>query len=68
MAIGRTGPATVARAVEGKKSRYLLAALVLAHLVVISRQVDEHERDEQEPAAPGRDRLCHGAARRPSRG
>ena len=40
MAIGRTGPATVARAVEGKKSRFLLAALVLAHLVVISRQVE----------------------------
>jgi rod shape-determining protein MreC len=40
MAIGRTGPATVARAIEGRKSRFLLAALVLAHLVVISRQVE----------------------------
>jgi rod shape-determining protein MreC len=40
MAIGRTGPATVARAIEGRKSRFLLAALVLAHLVIISRQVE----------------------------
>ena len=39
MAIGRTGPA-VARVIEGRKSRFLLAALVLAHLVVISRQVE----------------------------
>jgi len=40
MAIGRTGPAAVARAIEGRKSRFLLAALVLAHLVIISRQVE----------------------------
>jgi rod shape-determining protein MreC len=40
MAIGRTAPAAVARAIEGRKSRFLLAALVLAHLVVISRQVE----------------------------
>ena len=39
MAIGRTGPG-VARVIEGRKSRFLLAALVLAHLVVISRQVE----------------------------
>jgi rod shape-determining protein MreC len=39
MAIGRTGPA-VARVIEGRKSRFLLAALILAHLVVISRQVE----------------------------
>jgi rod shape-determining protein MreC len=39
MAIGRTGPA-VARVIEGRKSRFLLGALVLAHLVVISRQVE----------------------------
>jgi rod shape-determining protein MreC len=39
MAIGRTGPA-VARVIEGRKSRFLLGALILAHLVVISRQVE----------------------------
>jgi rod shape-determining protein MreC len=39
MAIGRTGPG-VARVIEGRKSRFLLAGLVLAHLVVISRQVE----------------------------
>jgi len=39
MAIGRTGPA-VARVIEGRKSRFLLAALILAHLGVISRQVE----------------------------
>ena len=39
MAIGRTGPG-VARVIEGRKSRFLLGALVLAHLVVISRQVE----------------------------
>src|SRR6185503_20977686 len=39
MAIGRTGPA-VARVIEGRKSRFLLGALVLAHLAVISRQVE----------------------------
>jgi rod shape-determining protein MreC len=39
MAIGRTGPA-VARVIEGRKSRFLLGILVLAHLVVISRQVE----------------------------
>lgn len=40
MAIGRTGPAAVARAMGGRKSRFLLGALVLAHLVIISRQVE----------------------------
>jgi rod shape-determining protein MreC len=39
MAIGRTGPG-VARLSEGRKSGFLLGALVLAHLVVISRQVE----------------------------
>jgi rod shape-determining protein MreC len=39
MAIGRTGPG-VARVIEGRKSGFLLGALVLAHLVVISRQVE----------------------------
>jgi rod shape-determining protein MreC len=39
MAIGRTGPA-VARVIEGRRSRFLLGALILAHLVVISRQVE----------------------------
>ena len=39
MAIGRTAPG-VARVIEGRKSRFLLGALVLAHLVVISRQVE----------------------------
>jgi len=39
MAIGRTGPG-VARVIEGRKSRFLLGALVLAHLVAISRQVE----------------------------
>jgi rod shape-determining protein MreC len=39
MAIGRTGPA-VARVIEGRKSRFLLGVLILAHLVVISRQVE----------------------------
>jgi rod shape-determining protein MreC len=39
MAIGRTGPG-VARVMEGRKSRFLLGVLVLAHLVAISRQVE----------------------------
>jgi len=39
MAIGRTGPG-VARVIEGRKSGFLLGALVLAHLVMISRQVE----------------------------
>jgi rod shape-determining protein MreC len=39
MAIGRTGPG-VARVIEGRKSGFLLGALVLAHLIVISRQVE----------------------------